>query len=125
MSDELDGNLVPASEKNTDYSIFGDKDQLGVPENYELTAEQTNELRSFFNKNFMGAVDSMARICNGPKCVSYHRCPLVKAQVKLPMGETCPVDIALMNQMFRSIATDIDLDMNSSVDVGIVLDIIK
>lgn len=62
-----------------------------------LTAQQTQALDEFSARLRLGAAANLPMICLGIECKFHSNCPLAKAAVNLPLGQSCPVETSAID----------------------------
>jgi predicted house-cleaning noncanonical NTP pyrophosphatase (MazG superfamily) len=70
-----------------------------------------------------GMYASIPIVCRGSECPYAEVCPLLQMQLA-PVGERCPIEIALILKGFDDYSTEFNIDQSNIVDMTIVKDLI-
>lgn len=66
-----------------------------------------------------GILSSIPMVCKGPKCYVSDTCPLQQKGLA-PIGLSCPIELALVQQFFMSYVDELDVDTDRMVEVSMV-----
>jgi len=111
VTQEPDSDLVP--------DILNNYLVETLEESANLTQEQRDGLNSYMVKARLGLSIQVAPLVCKDKCVFEKKCPLVQNKISLPVGKSCPVEIAVMKQYRDELALSIGIegdDVNSAFD---------
>lgn len=68
-------------------------------------------------------VASIPMICRGSSCPISHRCPLYKEDLH-PLNMSCPIESKMVAELMIGIMTELDVDPESIIEVGMVRDFV-
>lgn len=61
--------------------------------------------------------------CTGPKCLYADSCPLQEQNIA-PIGQSCPIEMALVSQFMESVMTELNVNPENLIEVSMVRDLV-
>lgn len=119
--------MIPVKEiKNETISkMMEDYYPLEVLDHLEISEYQLESLRKNLRTMTKNVIKMSApMLCRGEKCPMQERCPLFRSRVA-PMGHNCPIELMLMDQWEKDYMDDLQVDIQSKVELDLVRDMIE
>lgn len=83
----------------------------------DLTVDQKLELSNYIDKMRFGISGIAPIICKAEKCPYYLKCPLVRANIPLPVDKDCPVEESLqkmwLDEFIKTSGINVDVDLSA------------
>jgi len=120
---------LPDKEKSSEIENIDKQDaiirHLDDETQKDITETQKSIVKDYMKKMRFGILGVTAITCKAEKCSYYSNCPLVAAQIPLPKGEQCPVEIDLQQQWLENFvnASGIQLELLSAYDMLLLNDL--
>ncbi len=91
----------------------------------KLTQDEAKAvLMAMDQKFYLGDHASLPMVCLGPKCMMRENCPL-QAIGKAPVGQMCPIEMALMSTWKAQYESSLGADWNDKVERQAVMDLVE
>lgn len=71
---------------------------------------------------------SLAMVCKGSNCPIYSLCPIKKSGIKVPEGESCPVELSILDDAVNYYCDYLEIDTTTpsgKVDLSLILEIAR
>lgn len=117
---------LPATLADRGNLMVGDQTYLQKLRAGALSEDQWNALEAYFGDNAAGPIQPSI-ICKSKECPYYNACPLVRAEVELPVGDPCVVEETVKRNWASLYYPEIGKakDGYAAVDRGVVIDLIN
>lgn len=103
LSSALEDSVVPI-----DWDDDTREEVMGIMRNTSITKARTA---------------SIPLICRGSACPASHSCPLYQRGIH-PLSKTCPIEAKLVYELMITIAEELDVDPESTLEMGMVRDVV-
>ncbi len=90
-----------------------------------LTPQEALKLKkSIETKSILGSQAMLPMMCKGPTCPIAKTCMLQQIG-KAPIGQECPLELALMNKLKDELVQSLDVDWNDRIERQAVMDLVE
>ena len=117
----------PGDLKNIKKAVLDNLVNIAEQDKNSLTKDQVQHISHYLDSNTRGYVGSLGMMCKGQSCPFISSCPLNTVGSKLPIGQKCPVENAMvtmwLNKHLKALGIDDPNDPIHSFDMDMLYEL--